>query len=468
MSSPAQPVSVSEQSKVKRYIGIRPRVKRTADGEARPTQLAILDDAGLRTIELPDEQSELDFVLGSFPMSYRKVLDGEDVLMFRRYHDHHIKRDSDGKPIEVPASFEGLRQGDLVAMAMGGSGDCLAFALSRKGEDVGSQVERITPFMLKSLRGEGAKDDDASFLARLVSDRRELFTPVYVRDRKIVRVRELQRLRIDVMKARIGCEQRLRQRFIGEIFCSEAGLYPEGAIEKEFEAKKASDKVLLPLVAEENAAKRELEKAVHETDVWSEVLSRVEGLGPAIAARLISTIQDIRRFETAPKLKKYLGVHVRDEKGHFPRRRAGELAGWSNEGRQAIYLLLDQLNRRPGSEWGQKLLANKAHYQARYPHPHLVFTHEGQERTAVLTPGTFEKKGSKYILTIEDKLVTVTGKLRYYKGHIHKMALWKTGTEFVDWLFDAWWKLEKRAAAKPAAPEASKAEEGAEGSQAVA
>jgi len=436
---------VSDQS-VQRFVGIRPRIKQTATGEARPTQVVIIGPGDFKlSLDLDSEQSELDFVLGVFPTGFRKVALGEDVSGFR---DHHVERDDAGVPIKVPSAFEGFRKGDVVAMVMGGSGDYLAFALSRQGENVGSSVLRIPPFILKSLRGEGVKDADAGFLAELAKGKPELFEPVYVRDRAIVRVREFQRLRIDVMKARIGCEQRLRQRYIGTIFCSKDGLFPEGAIEKEFDAQKANDVVLTALVAEENRAKRELEKAVQATDVWTEVLEKIEGCGPAIAARLISTIQDIRRFETDSKLKKYLGAHVQDD-GKFPRRRAGELAGWSNEGRQALYLLMDQFNRSKTSVWGIKLRANKAAYEVRYPHPHLVFTHEGKERVVVLEPGTFEKKGLKYDVMVDDKIITVSGKQRYFKGHLQKMALWKTSTQFVEWLFREWWKLEGRQAKDP-------------------
>lgn len=443
---------------VVRYVGIRPRVKVTADNEARPTQVAIHGPGDEKvSYELASEQDELDFVLGHYPTGFRKVTSGEDISMFL---EHHIERDDDGNPLKVPAGFDGLKSGDLVSMVMGGSGDYLAFALSRKGEDIGARVGRITPFLLKSFRGEGVKDDDAKFLANLIRDKQNLFTPVYVRDRAIVNVRERQRQRIDIMKARIGCEQRLRQRFIGEVFCTPNGLFPQGAIEKEFDQKKANDVVLQNLKKEEAAANRELLKAVEATDVWKQVFSQVEGLGPAIAARLISVIQDIRRFENAGKLKKYLGAHV-GEDGKFPRRRKGEVALWSNEGRGALFLLADQFNRRPDSLWGQKFLAIKAVYSARYPHPHLAFKHNDVEKSVVLEPGTFEKKGTKYIVSVEGAQIEVSGKMRYFKGHIHKMASKTVSTQFVEWLFAEWWKLEGRVV------ETSKPEEG-EGESAAA
>ncbi len=435
---------------VTRYVGIRPRVKVTADNEARPTQVTVHGPGDVKiSYELASEQDELDFVLGRFVTSFRKVTPGEDVSMFL---EHHILRDDEKNPIKVPAGFDGLKQGDVVAMSAGGSGDYFAFALSRKGEDIGARVGRIPPFDLKKLRGEGMKDDDATFLAELIRDKQGLFTPMYIRDRTIVRVRELQRQRIDIMKARIGCEQRLRQRFIGEVFCTTEGLFPQGAIEKAFDEKKANDVVLSALLKEEARANRELEKAIRETEVWQKVLSTVTGLGPGIAGRLISAIQDIRRFSDAGKLKAYVGAHVGAD-GKFPRRSKGKLANWSNDARGALYLLADQFNRRPDTEWGQKFLAIKARYTAKWPHPELNFEYEGKKRKIALVPGSFEKKGSKYKFLLDGVRVEVSGTMEHFKGHIHKMTGKTVSTQFVEWLFAEWWKLEGRVIETPKSEE---------------
>jgi hypothetical protein len=60
-----------------RVIGIRHRVKKTAEGEARPTQVVILENGEPKTLELETETDELDFVLGRFPTSFRKVYGSE-------------------------------------------------------------------------------------------------------------------------------------------------------------------------------------------------------------------------------------------------------------------------------------------------------------------------------------------------------------------------------------------------------
>jgi len=119
------------------------------------------------------------------------------------------------------------------------------------------------------------------------------------------------------------------------------------------------------------------------------------------------------------KVKHQCGVHIASD-GSFPRRRAGQVANWSPQARQALYLLCDQFNRRPDSEWGQKLLAQKAKYRQTHPEPVEV-----------------EKE-----VTQNGKKVKKTVKL-YTDGHIHKMALKWCATKFVEWMSREWLRLEK-------------------------
>ncbi len=97
--------------------------------------------------------------------------------------------------------------------------------------------------------------------------------------------------------------------------------------------------------------------------------------------------------------------------GIFPRRRAGSHAKWNNDARTGFYLLADQWNRRPDSEWGQHLRQNKGMYRERHP-----------DEIEVVENGKKRKK--------------------YTKGHIHRMAAWRTITEFAKWLFGEWYRLD--------------------------
>lgn len=425
---------MAEVANATRLIGIVPRVKAKADQKPSPTTMAIYDCGTTifwPKFALDDEQSELDFVLGYMPIKWRGVAPDEDLSGFKEEHHIRMKKDpADRKkliPDQVPCAYESLRKGDVVAMALGGSGDNFAFALSRKAEEIGALVLRCPPFRLKAFREhlatrvdpENAVLDDSFVLAKMVKEKPDDFYPVFVRERNLTWLRECYRRRIDCMKARIACEQRLRQRFIGQLFCSAEGRFPEGAIEKVFDQIKTSDVVLTSLSNEEASADKALEKACKALPVYTEVFGQITGVGPSIASRLIAGIQDIRRFETKWKLRKFCGVHCNTD-GSFPRARRlteGEKGtgknSWNRDCRQALFILGDQFNRRPGTEWGAKLLENKAFYRGKYPAPVEV-----------------KNSGGKAVK-------------KYTDGHIHKMALWKTLGEFVEWLFEAWWTLEK-------------------------
>ncbi len=351
-----------------RTVGVRHRVKVTAAGEIRPTEIAIRDATGaVKLHTCKDEGDELAFIT------------------------------------------EKLLPGDMIAMSLGGSGDLLAFATNRIAMKVGATVVRIPPYQLKAARGHDDTSDDARLLAELATMQPGLFFPMLDRDASLVRVRENFRHFIDSMKARIACEQRLRGRVIGTIYTTADGIFPEGGIEKAFDNQKANDMVLIALVEEEKARERDLMKALKGFDVFGQVFEPIVGVGPRIAARLIDAIGDIRRFDSADKLVAFCGVHLtKDKDGNnvFPRRRAGTVANWHGDARQALYLCMEQWNRRPDSDWGRRFRENKAHFRRQHP----------------------EK-------------AQIDGKWRYTDAHIHKMAGWRTANEFVRWLYGQWWSV---------------------------
>ena len=345
--------------------GVRHRVKRTAEGEARPTQVAALHgDGSVRVRELSDERKELEWV-------------------------------------------SALRSGDTVAMSLGGSGDCLAFAAARVATQVGARVIRIPPHALKAERGGPDKDEDAQLLATLACTRPELFYPVLERERAHILMRECHRAREDAKKARIACQQRIYQRLIGAVYTSPEGLFPEGGIEKAFDAAKANDKVLQALSEEEKARGRELERALEALDVYRVVLKPVKGCGPLIAAPIIAGIGDIRLFRTRGKLRAFTGVGCTAD-GQFRRRKKGEIANWNTGVRHGLFNLWDQMNRRPESPWGIRFLEEKRRLRGLHPVP-----------------------------------VEENGKTRWSDGHVHRCARWYVLGYFVDHLFDAWWELER-------------------------
>ena len=387
-----------------RIIGIRHRRKKTTAEESRPTMVALRNENGdIREFALPDDDSELDFLLGVFPTSYRNLGDGEGVEGFL---PRHVKQEKKSGRTRVPASYEGFTSGDTVAMLLGGSGDRFAYALSRRGEEIGAEVFRIPAFHLKGFRGDSDTEKNHLELVNCYLAKPSLFYRVGPRDRSYIEVFEAYRARRHTMRDRIACQQRIYQQVVGKVFLSSEGRYPEGKIEDEYDKAKANHRLLNLLLAEEEERTRELKKAVQCLPVWKEIFEDVVGLGEVIAAGLISAVQDIRRFNSKREFKAFLGVHILPD-GSFVRKRRGSVANWNPGGRQALYLLAEQWNRRPDSEWGKKLREVKRTLREKHP-----------------------------------ESVLVNGKQRYTDGHIHKMALWRTMTKFAEHLFKEWRALE--------------------------
>lgn len=419
---------------MERIIGIRPRVKRAngdekqaaiketgvsieeiddateVDSEAkkddkksRSTMVAIKQGKKFVKLALKTDQDELDFALGKLPIKWRKAEEGEDLSSFLK---HHIKESKKDGSISVPAEYAGFQTGDKVAMVLGGSGDRFAYALSNRGEEIGGKVYRLPSNSLKQKRGEGDKEDDHFLLANLLENEPQLFYCTNAKSREVIIVRELWALRQTTQKDRIACELRLYQQAIGRIFLSKEGYYPEGTIEAAYDAAKANSDVLKNLLAEEKKVNSNLQKAVRQLDVWKKVLEPIPGCGEIIMAGIIAAVGDIKRFNSEAGFKKFLGVHLLGASGKFARKRKGQVADWHNDCRRALYLLGDQFNRRPDSDWGEKLLEYKAKFREKHPEE------------------------------------IVDGKKKYGNGHIHKMALWRTLTKFAEWLYKEWRKSE--------------------------
>ncbi len=455
-----------------RYIGIRHRVKKTADGEARPTQIAIINETGsVTSYDLETETNELDFLLNRFVTKTREAEPDEDLTKFLAHHIIWRELEKDDKFTQpenlrrtegktrfeiksVPAAYDGFKPDDIIGSVLGGSGDRFNFALSRRGEEINATVYRVPGYILKGERGTADKDNDPLLLATMVRDKRHLFYQVTRRDRDMIKVRENLFDRVKAMKARIGAEQRLLQRQIGAIFCSTEGKYPEGNLEAIFQAARANNVIVNALVDEEQACIKKLTKAVQASTYWTEILASVEGMGPLIAAPILAATVDIRRFQTKPRFKAFCGLHVgldgnfiRAQREERPIRaetapteaatevQLAETAAedadeaeaaqtepkWNRVARQAFHLFVsDQCNRRPDSVWGVKLREYKVTLRAK--HPEIVLNEKGKKR--------------------------------YTKGHIHRMAVWRTATKFCEWFFKAAWEVEKKLAQgkQPVAP----------------
>lgn len=378
-------MELAAASNPNRVIGVRHQRKETKEGEMRPTQLAIFKDGELiEKITIEENQGEIDFARGRYPQDFDYAPDDADL---RTYPSHHIKewrirsnqdpadfedrltetRDDGEYAFKVPTGYYGLQEGDLVVTLLGGSGDLFAHALSREAEKVGATVRRVPPFRLRGNR-RYSKERDAENFVHLHEKYPEWFYTAEATDRQIMELREATKAWLEVMEARKKCEQRLMQRTKRSVYLSENGQYPELTVKGRFKKARANSELLSNIEREESERLSDLEDITQKLAVYREVLKPVQGISIRIAARIISGIQEIRRFATAPKLKAYCGVDVRNAdfsrpesgqqppalgEGVFPRQKKGHVANWKKIARQGLYLFREQLPRQPDSEWGQ-------------------------------------------------------------------------------------------------------------------
>lgn len=442
-------------------LGTRHRRKGGRDDDPRATQIVVMDHAGnvLSRIELETEDDELDFVRGRLPVAHRKIKisdnpsiypsrhvqwkklkKGDDVSDYPENHIRKIGKDT-FVATHIPMLYEGLMKGDTVAGILGGSGDRWNAACFRQGKKIGAKVFRVPSFILSKNREINDYEEDGYNTGKLFLSRPDLFYEVSVFDREVISVRELLDLRIRAMKTRIAIGQQIQQSLIGKIFTSEEDLYPEGTIEDACLQEIASDRIYEEVEKEEERRVKKLIQSVKGTrDLWERIFEPVEGWGPMQAAKIIATVGDIRRFATAANFRSYceLRPKTKDDKGNpihprlqFPRKRRGSVSKVSPI-RQAIFLLVDQANRRPDSFWGKKLLENKAKLRERHPQP-------------VMMPSADPKTG-------KDKIDPRTGEpvlvKCYTDGHIHKMAIWKTAEQICNHIYEEWWEIAREREAR--------------------
>jgi len=426
---------------VARLIGIHPRAKKESSSEdedgqkhERGTSVAIKDLETQEVVEftLFSDADERDFLLGRFVTSWRKMKEGEDIALFFPRHIKEIKRREEVTSVRVPEAYEGLKEGDTVLMQMGGSGDRFAYALSRRGKDIGSTLFRITPYKCASFRRDKNSLKDHLLLIDIFELMPKFFYEVGPRERRYIRVSASFRTYLLTQRDRISCQLRVYDQHRGEVFLSEQGYYPEGNVEEEYVSILRDDPGYAALLGREKDAEQKMRQAVRELEVWDVILKKIPGVGERIAAGIIGPTRDVLRFIEEPDLTgaqtqaeirkrkrkakersmnnfvKFCGLHV-NAKGGLPRRRrnAGEDEQYGDNPRQSFYLLGDQFVRRPDSYWGQRLREIKVRLRQKHP-----------------------------------EIVVVNGKKRYTDRHIHKMAIWRVLTLFCRKFFRHWVTLE--------------------------
>lgn len=96
----------------------------------------------------------------------------------------------------------------------------------------------------------------------------------------------------------------------------------------------------------ERAIERHMQKELKQ-HVLYEWFSQVEGVGPILATKLLSFIEDINRFNTVSKLWRYAGLAVMD--GKAERRRRGQQLHYNSRFKSTMYMVGTAIMRRRGA-----------------------------------------------------------------------------------------------------------------------
>ena len=94
------------------------------------------------------------------------------------------------------------------------------------------------------------------------------------------------------------------------------------------------------LLALENRIESRIKTYLSDLPIWSEYLEKINGVGPRLAASIISGYITPARFDTISKFWMYAGLGLRD--GNIQARKTGEIANWSSELKTTMYKLEDQ------------------------------------------------------------------------------------------------------------------------------
>lgn len=414
-------LETEREVKMGRIIGIRHRTKRTKEGEARPTLLAIKDGDRVREIKLKEDDDELDFANGCLPIKWRKRKDSyediskynprhckwgtikdpdeNDIIGISKLHKSQVRINAKGQhevATKVPTAFDGFKSGDTAVMILGGSGDLFLAKLSHIAQEIKAKVFSIPGVSLKEYRGEKADEDHAKII-ELFEKSSNAFYLMRPRDVAVIRVKEALKIREDAQDERIKCEQRMYQRARIIAFIDEK----EGSIRDAYASLQANDEIYKNLLEEEKRCEKELKNAVQALDVWKEVFAEIKGCGEIIAAKIIAPIGDIRRFPTVSKFKKFCGVHVMPD-GTFPRKRRGHKNDNGKFPRDALWWLVrEQFVKNNNPKWRPVL-------------DHYIEVFRGKHP---------KESGNN-------------GKSKYSDAHIRKMATWRTCTKFTEWLYE--------------------------------
>jgi hypothetical protein len=97
---------------------------------------------------------------------------------------------------------------------------------------------------------------------------------------------------------------------------------------------------------------KKMERELKRMPIYAEFLSKIKGVGVALAAGLVSEIDDISKFDNVSNLNAYFGLHVVN--GTAPKRQKGVVANWNPTGKALICELIpDQFVKQKSPVYNQ-------------------------------------------------------------------------------------------------------------------
>ena len=445
-------------------------------GDEKPTQcrLESMDDVRL-------------FIRGIFPTKWRKVELTEDVSsiipLHHKYRDrkkeeseesfsgHHPtqlvkveKRQIGSITVsvvsEVACEFAGVSSGDITASFLGSTGARVLAGLIHRIKE-GVTVKGITVFGFMAFAPDCPDEERALTMAKALVEKATLvdspFYPVFESSLSQIKMGALLDIFIETQQARIAQGNRVFASASNRTFLDSALFNSDDSIETLAEKAMETDVVHVGLIAEEARLKKELGKLLEQIPIYVKLRERVKGAAVSILAPIIASTIAIRRFPKMGSARSFWGTGLKD--GKFMKMTAGTTLGYHPGCRQAMFQFGQQIIKKNAEEfWCERYAENVAMYKTRYPHPVLVELVKsavaGEEKKWVesgrkfnLVPGTFtEEKAQgkkKWIFTLPGgNLVVEKAYFLYNPGHLLKMALWRTLTEFSDWLYWFWRSFE--------------------------
>jgi len=172
--------------------------------------------------------------------------------------------------------------------------------------------------------------------------------------------------------------------------------------------------------------KRELDNV----PIYNEFFIPIKGLSTYMSASIISSIKDIKRFQTVSKLWAYSGLHVID--GKAVKRKAGEKCNWNGFLKSKLRVAADCLMKLNFDADHQPLRYRKFYDDYKNRRENVVACHLTKEEHA-------KSKDSK--ATWLPNGCT--------KGHIHNMSLRYIEKMLLQDLWLKWWELEGGAPTRP-------------------